>query len=388
MRHGVGGRRAGRPEGQHAQQGHLQPGARVRGQRQFVAALDGDLVVQLRVLGRQRGGQFLDGRPVGAVGVAVTGHALHQGHPVQHLRQVGQRRAEVPRLRDQFTNDGQHLLGVARRQRLHHGDHVPVIDQAQHLFQVAHQQLAAAIGDGLVEQAEAVAHAAVGGAREHRQRFRLGLDAFRCNQRFKVADDLVRQQAPEIELQAARQNSDRDLLRVGGGEHELDVRRRLLERLEQRIEAAGREHVYFVDDVHLVTAAARCVLNRLQQFAHVIDAGARRGVDLDHVDEAPLVHVHAAAALAAGIRADSALAVQALGQDARDGGFADAAGAGEQERVVQAVLVQPVDQGLRDVLLADQLLKRFGAPLARQDLVTHAVVLTRLRWLKFMRLPS
>ena len=40
----------------------------------------------------------------------------------------------------------------------------------------------------------------------------------------------------QVELQVLRAAADRvaDLLRIGGGEHEHDVRRRLLERLQQR----------------------------------------------------------------------------------------------------------------------------------------------------------
>ena len=48
-----------------------------------------------------------------------------------------------------------------------------------------------------------------------------------------------------------------DALRVGGGEDEHDVGRRLLERLEERVEGRAREHVHLVDDVDLEAAARR-----------------------------------------------------------------------------------------------------------------------------------
>ena len=51
--------------------------------------------------------------------------------------------------------------------------------------------------------------------------------------------------------------------------------------------------------------------------------------------------------------------------------FTHAACSREQERVVQAVLVQAVDQGLRDMFLPNQLFKGFRAPFARKDLVAH-----------------
>jgi 2'-5' RNA ligase len=50
--------------------------------------------------------------------------------------------------------------------------------------------------------------------------------------------DRRRRQAFEIELQAARQYGHQQLLWIGGGEDELDVRWRLFQRLQQRVECA------------------------------------------------------------------------------------------------------------------------------------------------------
>src|SRR3546814_4326065 len=58
---------------------------------------------------------------------------------------------------------------------------------------------------------------------------------------------------------------DQQLLRVGGREQELDVLRRLLERLQQRIERRLGQHVDFVDQVDLVAAARGHVLRALDQ---------------------------------------------------------------------------------------------------------------------------
>ena len=49
------------------------------------------------------------------------------------------------------------------------------------------------------------------------------------------------------------------------------------------------------------------------------------------------------------------LAVERLGEDARDGGLADAARAGEEIGVVEPVALERVGQGPDDVLLARQL---------------------------------
>ena len=135
------------------------------------------------------------------------------------------------------------------------------------------------------------------------------------------------------------------------------MRRRLLERLQQRVEGVRREHVHFVDQVDLVAAARRRVLHVVEQLARVVDLGARGRVDLEQVDEAAGVDVAAGAALAAGRRRDALLAVERLGEDARDRRLADAARAGEQERVVDAARVERVGQRAADVVLADELVE-------------------------------
>ena len=105
----------------------------------------------------------------------------------------------------------------------------------------------------------------------------------------------------EIELQAARQHGDRNLLRIGRRENELDVLRRLLERLQHRVERRLRQHVHFVDQVDLVAADGRRVARVVENLAHVVDAGVRRGIELEQIDEAARVDVDARRADAAGV---------------------------------------------------------------------------------------
>ena len=92
--------------------------------------------------------------------------------------------------------------------------------------------------------------------------------------------------APQVEALAARQHGDRNLADLGGGEDELDVRRRLFQRLQQAVEGLRRQHVHFVDDVDLVARRNRGVAHPLDDVADVVDAGMRGGVHLDHVDMA------------------------------------------------------------------------------------------------------
>ena len=87
-----------------------------------------------------------------------------------------------------------------------------------------------------------------------------------------AAHDVRDLRAVEVEALAARDDGLGDLVRVGGGEHEDHVGRRLLEGLEQRVEGLAREHVDLVDDVHLETAVDRGESDLLAQVADVVDA--------------------------------------------------------------------------------------------------------------------
>ena len=68
--------------------------------------------------------------------------------------------------------------------------------------------------------------------------------------------ELVHRQQVEPQVLGAAADGVADLLRIGGGQHEHHVRRRLLERLQQGGLGLLRQHVHLVEDVHLVPARA------------------------------------------------------------------------------------------------------------------------------------
>ena len=135
-------------------------------------------------------------------------------------------------------------------------------------------------------------------------------------------------------------------------------------------ECVGK-HVHFVDEVHLVPAPSRCVLHVVQELARVVDLGARRRVYFDQIDEASLIDLPAARAHSAGLGAHADFAVQALRENTRDGRLADAAGTGEQKRVMHAVAVERICERAAHVLLSDHFGEASWPPLARQSQITH-----------------
>ena len=229
--------------------------------------------------------------------------------------------------------------------------------------------------DRLIKERKRVAHGAFGGARDQRERCGLDLDYFLGRDPFEMLDEQAGVDAPQIEALAARQDGDRDLADFGGGKNELGVRRRLFQRLEQRVERLRREHVHFVEDVDLVARPHRRVADRVVDLAHVVDAVMRGGVHLDHVDM-PALHdrlaVHADDRhldRRARYRTIGQLVVERARQDAGRGGLADAAHAGEDPGLRDAAGLERVRDGAHHGVLADQVVEAGGAIFARE----HAV---------------
>ncbi len=146
-----------------------------------------------------------------------------------------------------------------------------------------------------------------------------------------------------------------DLVRLSGGEDEFDVRRWLLDQLQQCIEACGGHHVRFVDDVDLEAAADRREERPLPQVASVVDAAMARSVDLNHVDTSRTVACQVLAGLALTARHGprSLLAVQSSGEDTSRCGLATSSRAREQVCVIDPVVREGPLQWLSDVVLAD-----------------------------------
>ena len=237
---------------------------------------------------------------------------------------------------------GQQGDGILRGQGLEQPQaHVPT-HGAQHGPDILGPHPAATEGDGLVEQAQTVTHTAI--RRPGQQRQGRGLEGHRLDGEDvgQLAGDLFRHQPLEVELEAARQDGHRHLLRVGGGEQELDVRRRFFQRLQQGIETAGGEHVHLVDKVHLEPPLDRGKGDIVQQFPGLIDPGAGGSVHLQQVDEPAFVNLPTGGALATRSGADTRFTVQGLGENAGQGGLTDPAGTGEEIGVVEAILIQRI----------------------------------------------
>ncbi len=225
--------------------------------------------------------------------------------------------------------------------------------------------------DDLIGQRQRITDAAARLAHEQADRAGLDGDGLAVEDRRQVLRQPRCGDELEVVALAARQDRVRQLVRLGGREHERHVRRRLLERLEQGVERLGREHVDFVDDVDLLAQDRGLVPHRLGQLADRVDAAVRGAVHLLVVGRAAVADRHARRAHAARLGRGALLAVERLANDPGERGLAAAARAAEQERVVDPAARERVPEGARDVLLPDDLCEGLGPVLASEDEVGH-----------------
>ena len=115
-----------------------------------------------------------------------------------------------------------HFGKVAQHVGVHHAQH------GAHFFK---RHVARAEGDGLIEQRQAVAHGASGGARKHIKRCGFCRNAFLLHDVLHMTGNGRWRHVFQIELQAAGKHRHGNLLRIGRREDELDVFGRLFQSL-------------------------------------------------------------------------------------------------------------------------------------------------------------
>ncbi len=307
------------------------------------------------------------------VGVRRARLVHRQDEQVAHrARELAAQELEVVAALDGALGERERRGGVLGHDGVEHVEHEVAADQPEHRDDIFGGDGVAGEGPHLVEGAQRVAHAALARARQQHQRLVRRLDVLLVGDIAQPLGHGLRGDGAELVHLRSRKHGVGDLVQLGGRHHEDDVRRRLLDGLEEGVERRGREHVDLVDDEDLVAVAHRGDGEPLDDdLADVVDAGVRGGVDLEHVDVASFGNLDAGVALAARLGRGPLHAVECAGQDARAGGLAAPARAGEHERVGNPPALERVPEGLRDSLLAEHVVETLGPPLAGEYLVGH-----------------
>ena len=162
---------------------------------------------------------------------------------------------------------------------------------------------------------------------------------------------------------AARANRRQHLREIGRAEDEDEVRRRLLDQLQQRVPRGVGELVRLVEDVDLVATLGRLEHDALADLADVVDAALRRRVHLDDVEGAAVRDRDARVTRLVRVRRRALLAVEPLGEDARERRLAGAARAREEIRLPHLSGADRVLQRAHDGLLSDDVVEVLRAVL-------------------------
>ena len=176
LRPGItGGHRA---ESQHPEKAHFKALSQGRRQRLVTASMQGYLIIQLDILGRQRGRQIEHALTVTVAIIHAFRQDLRQRDPMQGGDQSRQRRGKINTLRRHRLNDRHQTGSITLTHRLQHAKNHIAVQRAQHVADFRLAQNAIAKSDGLISQRQGIPHGTIGGATQLPQRAFIMFDMF------------------------------------------------------------------------------------------------------------------------------------------------------------------------------------------------------------------
>ena len=349
----------------------------------MLSPAQGDFVKNLQLLARKQPGRGLRRRPFvvafarrfGDFRASERGAKQNPGDAFERDIEVGGRLRQIVR---DLVQRGD-IVGGHRREDFRQRRDSGVAD---HRARADGGEIAAAIGDGLLQNRQRVAQTAAREAGDFDRRFGLEFDFFGFQNGGDARGDGVGGDRRQRKTKATRQHGHGDFLALGRGQREVQMRRRLFEGFEHRAErafaCAAAEHVNFVDNQDFGAPQKRRVSGGFQNLAHFVDLRVRGGVHFDDIgklfgdNRAAKIAFEAGLGRRAGFRVRIALfAIERGRENPRQRGFADAARAGEQIRVVRLVFGERVLQGGGDGVLADQIGEKTRSPAAGESGLAH-----------------
>ncbi len=290
--------------------------------------------------------------------VRGVGNRLQHQDVAQSVQDIGGESARLLTRFDDSVHDLEQAGGIGGRQGGYHFiERAGIGDTDEfHRICVCDADIAGA-RDELPEQRQGVAHATFGGSCDQCECCGVGGDSFGFADSGHVRAQDASRYEPECVVMRAGLDGPQDLFRFRGGEHESEMRGGFLDELEQGVPGIFGELVGFIDDVNGVPAVDRGKRRALAQLAGVLHRTMRGGVNFDHVDGAGAVgrQIDAGLTHSAWLRSGAFGAIQAAGKDPGAGGFAAAAGAGKQVRVVHPIVGQCTHERTGDLFLADDI---------------------------------
>jgi hypothetical protein len=198
---------------------------------------------------------------------------LQQDEITQSLEQVGGEPARVVPGLDEPIDGLEHGGPVGGGQRVDDVvDQGDVGDPEQGHRALVRDALRSGAGEQLVEHGQGVARRTPARAEHQRKHRRRDDGALFGTDPLQQLAQRAGWDEPERVVVRARADGGQHLLRLGGGEHEDEVLRRLLHDLEQGVEPLRGDHVGLVDDEHAVARLRRREERAVAQLTGVVHA--------------------------------------------------------------------------------------------------------------------
>jgi hypothetical protein len=279
---------------------------------------------------------------------------LHEHELAQVLEEIHDEPPEiVPALR-QRLDVRQRAGRVAVDHEIAQREERLLLDRPEQLEHRLHRDRAAGGGGELVERRLGVAVRAPGAARDERERLVGHVDPLGVGDEAQLLDEILQPRPLEDERLAARAHGRQHLREIRRAEDEDEVRRRLLDELQERVPRRVRQLVRLVEDVDLVAPLDRAggtTRSRISRMSSMprCDAASISTTSSD----VPAAIVRADVTRPVGSRRRPLGAVEGLREDPRHGRLPGAARAGEEIRLADSVAGERVAQRPYDRLLPD-----------------------------------
>ncbi len=143
---------------------------------------------------------------------------MHHRNLMQQTQHFYQQRLPLDAARRRLTQQVHHLLTVTLDQRLQQPQRLLIIQRAKHDADRAAGHRPLPHGNGLVSEAQRIAHTAIGSPCQELQRTGFTLNLFLLQDMLKLLTDLIDIQRLEVKLQTARKDGHRQFLRIGRGQ--------------------------------------------------------------------------------------------------------------------------------------------------------------------------
>ena len=194
--------------------------------------------------------------------------------------------------------DEQRLRNIPLEKRIHKAEIIAVIEHIKTLESRFISDIATRRCCHLVENRQRVAHCSVGFLCNHIKSGILGCNSLTVSDVSQLVHNIGDMDSCEVIDLASREDSGQNLMLLGRCQDKNGVRRRLLERLEKRVESALRQHVHLIYDINAILPHRRRNAHLVGEFADIVNRVVRCRIEFHYIIRTPLIESAARFALA------------------------------------------------------------------------------------------